>query len=70
MQVGTPTFEERRALFAVNGGPYITEFRLLSDDEAAVGAAPDRIPPEFSGPEYQRSIEGHRVRLTRVSDTR
>lgn len=67
MSVGAPTIEEGRALFAVNNGPYITEFRLLGDDEAIVGAAPDKIPPEFSGPEFQRSIEGHRIRLKRVA---
>jgi len=66
MQVGTPTFEDGRALFTINGGPYITEFRLLGDGEATLGAAPDKIPPEFSGPEFERSIEGHRIRLRKT----
>jgi hypothetical protein len=65
MKVGVPTIEEGRALFTLNGGPYITEFRLLGNGEALVGAAPDKIPPEFSGPEFARSIEGHRIRLRR-----
>ena len=66
MQIGAPTFEEGRALFTINGGPYITEFRLLGDGEAIVGAAPDKIPPEFSGPELERSIEGHRISLRKA----
>lgn len=65
MQIGPPTIENDRALFTMNGSPYITDFRLLGDDEAIAGAAPDKIPPEFSGPEFQRSIEGHRIRLRR-----
>ena len=65
IQIGPATIEDRRALFTMNGSPYITEFRLLGDDEAIVGAAPDKMPPEFSGPEFQRSIEGHRIRLRR-----
>ena len=68
MRVGVPTVEEGRALFTINGGPYITEFRLLPDGEAAVGAARDKIPPGIFRPEFERSIEGHRVRLTRVSN--
>lgn len=67
MSVGVPTIEDGRVLFTVNNGPYITEFRLLGDDEAIVGAAPDKIPPEFAGPEFQRSIEGHRIKLKRVA---
>lgn len=60
------TLDEGRVLFTLNGGPYITEFRLVGDDEAVLGAAPDKIPPEFSGPEFQRSIEGHRIRLRKL----
>lgn len=70
MRLGPPTFEADRALFTINDGPYITEFRLIGDREAAVGAAVDKLPPEFSEPEYQRSIEGHRVRLTKVPDAK
>jgi hypothetical protein len=65
MVVGPPTVEDGRALFTLNGGPYITEFLLLGNGEALVGAALDKIPPEFSGPEFARSIEGHRIRLRR-----
>lgn len=67
VQVGVPTIEEGRALFDMNGGPFATEFRLLGGGEAVVGAAVDKLPPEFSGPEHQRSIEGHRVRLARIA---
>lgn len=52
MPIGPPTFEEGRALFTLNG--FITEFRLLGNGEAVVGAAPDKIPPEFSGPAVHR----------------
>lgn len=68
MQVGPPTIEEGRALFSLNGGPFGTEFRLIGNDEALLGAAIDKLPPEMAGPEHRRSIEGHRVRLTKVSD--
>jgi hypothetical protein len=67
VQVGAPTIEEGRALFSMHGGPFVTEFRLLGGGEAVVGAAVDRLPPEFTGPEHQRSIEGHRVHMTRMS---
>jgi hypothetical protein len=53
----------------VNRGPYLSEFTLISKDEAVVGAAADKLPPEFAGPEHQRSIEGHRVRLLRQRET-
>ncbi len=66
MEIGTPIVEEDRVLFTANGGPYVSEFRLVSNDEAVVGAAPDKIPPEFAGPEFARSIEGHRIRLRRM----
>jgi hypothetical protein len=52
-------------LFRLNGGPYISEFRLVASNEAVVGAAMDKLPPEFSGPEHRRMIEGHRVKLIR-----
>jgi hypothetical protein len=66
MQIGTPIAEQERVLFTANGGPYLSEFRLAGNDEAVVGAAPDKIPAEFAGPEFARSIEGHRIRLRRV----
>jgi hypothetical protein len=65
VQVGEPWLEDGLLLFHVNGGPYMTEFRLVGPDLAVVGAAINKLPPEFMGPDYQRSIEGHRVRLTR-----
>ena len=69
VQIGEPSLDEGRVLFHLNGGPFITEFRLVAPNEAIVGAAVDKLPPELAGPEYQRSIEGHRVRLRKLSDT-
>lgn len=68
MQVGMPTLDEGRLLFDLNRGPFVTEFRLLGEDEAVLGAALDKLPPEFSGPEFQQSAEGHRVRLRKQSE--
>jgi hypothetical protein len=68
LQVGEPTLEGDRLLFDLNGGPYPTEFRLVAPDEAVAGAAVDKLPSAFSGPEYRRSIEGHRVRLVRRAE--
>jgi hypothetical protein len=65
MQVGDPWMEGGLLLFRLNGGPYISEFRLVGSNEAVVGAAMDKLPPEFAGPEHRRSIEGHRVQLIR-----
>jgi hypothetical protein len=65
MQVGDPWLESGLLLFRLNGGPYISEFRLVASNEAVVGAAMDKLPPEFSGPEHRRMIEGHRVKLIR-----
>lgn len=67
MQIGEPRLDEGRLLFTVNGGPIVTEFRLLDAGEAVIGAAVDKLPPEFAGPEHQRSIESHRVRLLKHS---
>ena len=64
MLVGEPWIEEGLLLFRVNGGPYITEFRLVGPDEAVVGAV-NKLPPELRSPDHKQSIEGHRVRLTR-----
>lgn len=67
MQVGVPSFDEVRLLFGVNGSPIVTEFRIVGENEAVLGAAVDKLPPEFTGPEFQRSAEGHRVRLRKQS---
>ena len=69
MQVSDPWLEGGLLLFQVNRGPYITEFRLVDSNEAVVGAAVGQGPPEFAGADHQRSIEGHRVHLTRQSET-
>jgi hypothetical protein len=65
MQVGDPWLENGLLLFCLNGGPYISEFRLVGSNEAAVGAAMDKLPPELAGPEHRRMIEGHQVQLIR-----
>lgn len=65
MQVGKPWLEDGLLLFHVNGGPYLTEFRLVGPAEAVVGAAVKHLPPEFTRPEDRHSIEAHRVRLTK-----
>ncbi len=65
IQVGSPWLESGVLFFKLHDGPYVSEFRLTGPDEAVVGAAVDKLPAEFAGPEYRRSIEGHRVRLTR-----
>jgi hypothetical protein len=66
MHIGEPWLEEGVLLFRVNDGPFVTEFRLVGEHEAVVGAAVHKHP-ELSGPEFARSIEGHRVRLARQS---
>ena len=58
-----------RVLFQQSSGPFVSEFRLVSDHEAVVGAAVDQLPPEFVQ-KFGRSIEGHRVMLTREDATR
>jgi len=67
--VGSPWLESGVLFFRTHNGPFISEFRLAGPDEAVVGAAVDKLPADFAGPEFQRSIEGHRVRLTRQPDT-
>jgi hypothetical protein len=67
MQIGEPWLEDGLLLFHVNGGPFVTEFRLVGQSEAVVGAAVHKLPPQFAAPEHSRSIAGHRVRLTRQS---
>lgn len=67
--IDAPWLESGVLFFKVQAGPYISEFRLAGPNEAVVGAAVDKLPPELGGPEYQRSIEGHRVRFTRQLDT-
>jgi hypothetical protein len=66
--IDAPWLESGVLFFRMHAGPYISEFRLAGRDEAVVGAAVDKLPPELAGPEYQRSIEGHRVRLSRQSE--
>ena len=68
MQIGKPTLEENRLLFEIEGSLGITEFRLIGPSEATLGAAADKLPAEWTGPEFRRSIEGHRVRLTRHTE--
>jgi hypothetical protein len=65
LPVGDPWLENGVLLFHVLNGPWPSEFRLLSGAEAIVGASEEKLPPQLRTPEHQRSIEGHRVRLTR-----
>ncbi len=68
MQIGDAWLEDGLLLFHVNGVPFVTEFRLVGEGEAVVGAAVHKLPPQLAGSEHKRSIEGHRVRLTRQSE--
>lgn len=63
--VVSPWFESGVLYFKRDDGPLVGEFRLEGPDKAVVGAAVDKLPAEFAAPEYRRSFEGHRVRLTR-----
>ena len=66
MQIGEPWLEDGVLFFHVNGGPFISEFRLLGKAEAVVGAALQKVPPQFAKVAgFERSATGHRVRLTR-----
>lgn len=65
MRVGRPWLEDDLLLFHLNDAPFVTEFRLVTQNEAVVGAAVHKLPSEFAGPEHRQSIEGHRVQLTR-----
>jgi hypothetical protein len=68
MQIGEPWLEDGLLLFPVNGSPYPFEFRLVGSNEAVIGAAVSKLPPNLAGPDHQQSIEGHRIRLTRRSE--
>jgi hypothetical protein len=50
MQIGEPWLEDGLLLFHVNGGPYITEFRLVDSNEAVLGAAVGKVPPSSPDP--------------------
>ncbi|MGE3807931.1 MAG: hypothetical protein AB7K24_24975 [Gemmataceae bacterium] len=67
--IESPWLEAGVLFFRMNNSPFVSEFRLTGPDEAVVGAAVDKLPAELTGPSFQRSIEGHRVRLTRQSET-
>jgi hypothetical protein len=68
MPVGVPILDKERLLFGSEGSPFLAEFRLVGENEAVVGAAIDKLPPEFTGPEFLQSAEGHRVRLRKQSE--
>ena len=65
MRVGKPWLEDGLLLFYLNDGPFVTEFRLFSRNDAVVGAAVHKLPREFAAPEHRQSIEAHRVRFVR-----
>jgi hypothetical protein len=66
--IESPWLESGVLFFRANNAPFVSEFRLAGPNDAVVGAAVEKLPAEFTGPEFQRSIEGHRVRLTRQSE--
>lgn len=66
LQIGEPWLEKDVLLFHVNGGPFVTEFRIVGEQEAIVGAAVHTLPAQFAGV-HHRTIEGHRVRFMRRS---
>lgn len=68
MAVGDPWQEAGRLLFHINEGPYLSEFKLVGTNDAVLGAAVDKLPPELTGPDELQSIEGHRVQLSRQSE--
>ena len=67
MQISDAWLEDGLLLFRVNGVPFVSEFQLVSEGVALVGAAVHKLPAQFAESEHKRSIEGHRVRLTRQS---
>lgn len=67
--IESPWLESGVLFFKANNAPFVSEFRLAGPNEAVVGAAVDRLPAEFTGPDFQLSFEGHRVRLTRQLET-
>lgn len=68
MEISEPWLEDDLLLFHVNGGSLVTEFRIVGRGETVVGVAVHKLTPHLVGPEHNRSIEGHRVRLTRQAD--
>jgi hypothetical protein len=67
MQISDVWLEDDLLLFRVNGVPFVSEFRLVDEGVAVVGAAVHKLPAEFAESVHKRSIDGHRVRLTRQS---
>jgi hypothetical protein len=67
MQISDAWLEDGLLLFRVNGVPFVSEFRLVGEGVAVVGAAVHTLSGQFAYADHKRSIEGHRVRLTRQS---
>jgi len=67
--IESPWLESGVLFFRANNAPFVAEFRLAGPNDAVVGAAVEKLPAEFTGPAFQRSIDGHRVHLTRQSET-
>jgi hypothetical protein len=65
MPVDDVEVEDGRILFGTHGAPGMAEFRLIDKNRAVVGTAVDRLPAEYAARMTPRSIEGHRVYLTR-----
>lgn len=64
--LGDVTIEDDVLLFRQKGVPFTSEFRLDADGTAVMGAALHKLPEAFQEPEFLRSLEGHRVRYTRM----
>jgi hypothetical protein len=67
MQISDAWLEDGLLLFRVNGVPFVSEFRLVGEGVAVVGAAVHKLPARLAESDHKRSIEGHRVILTRQS---
>jgi hypothetical protein len=67
MQISDAWLEDDLLLFRVSGVPFVSEFRLVGEGVAVVGAAVHKLPAQFAESVHGRSIDGHRVRLTRQS---
>lgn len=64
MEISEPVIEDEVLIFTVQHSPFPAEFRLVAENEAIFGAASRKLPAELLA-DHRRSIEKHRVRLSR-----
>jgi hypothetical protein len=64
MPVGRTRLEDGMILFYSDERGFVMEFRLVTEDEAVVGAAVHKLEGVLPS-DLARSIEGHRVRFRR-----